>query len=265
MVVGSSTQSPSSWLPPENWLCRSMMRRGRWAQRVHTEPSDTTIYFFFPQIIECVPWSLIVPLSSYILVCLSLTCTSLCGLWWRWHWPADPGLGARLSPAGGHTWTSGWYDGERQDWSGLLQVSIAQELIFGSNIHWTLNMECFFFFQLLGPRRGWPHVGHGVWATDQTHCGAGHNATERHPPDYDVQCHLPQRDSGSLQVQIMLCTVIHDCVLMFTLLCLDPRSWLPWGLHFPGSGACGFHFRKHHTEGSLGRGDGQEVLPSWSA
>lgn len=75
-----------------------------------------------------------------------------------------------------------------------------------------------FFFQLLGPRWGWPHVGHGIWATDQTHCGAGHNATERHPPDYDVQCHLPQRDSGSLQVkvQIILCTVIHDC----TLICL---------------------------------------------
>lgn len=31
MVVVSSTQSPSSWLPPENWLCRSMMRRERWA------------------------------------------------------------------------------------------------------------------------------------------------------------------------------------------------------------------------------------------
>lgn len=29
MVVVSSTRSPSSWPPPENWLCRSMMRRER--------------------------------------------------------------------------------------------------------------------------------------------------------------------------------------------------------------------------------------------
>lgn len=120
MVVGSSTQSPLSWLPPENWLCRSMMRRGRWAQSIHTELSDR--FFFFIDI-EYATWSLIVSLSSYILVCLPLTCETLCGVWRCWHWPADPGIGARLSPAGGHTWTSGWYDGERQDRSGLLQVS----------------------------------------------------------------------------------------------------------------------------------------------
>lgn len=51
--------------------------------------------------------SLSVCLCSYILVCLSLTCASLRGVRRCRYWPADQGIGERLSPAGGHTWTSG--------------------------------------------------------------------------------------------------------------------------------------------------------------
>lgn len=69
-------------------------------------------------------WSLYVYiLTPSFPVCLSLTCAPLRRVRRRRYRPADQGAGARLSPAGGHTWTSGWHDGEGKDRSGLLQVS----------------------------------------------------------------------------------------------------------------------------------------------
>lgn len=124
-------------------------------------------------------------LSLNRVVCLSLPPASLRGVWRRWHWPADQGAGKRLSPAGGHTWTPGWYDGEGQDRSGLLQVSRMEFSIHIASLSfweggwnrlmslsWTWNVS----LQLLDPGWGWPHVGHGFRATDQTHCGAGYDA-----------------------------------------------------------------------------------------
>lgn len=67
-------------------------------------------------------------ISLCIPVCISLTCATLRGVWWCWHRPTDQGLGERLSLACSHAWTSGWHDGKGQNWSGLLQVCITQQV-----------------------------------------------------------------------------------------------------------------------------------------
>lgn len=114
MDAVSSTQSPLSWLPPENSHCRSMMRRGRWARNVWHNLG--------------LPKYWLAKLNCFLppLVCLPLKGASLRCVRWCWYWPADQGLGERLSPAGGHTWTSGRHDGAGQDRAGLLPVSITQ-------------------------------------------------------------------------------------------------------------------------------------------
>lgn len=120
MVVVSSTRSPSSWPPPENWLCRSMMRRERWAPVLKLNCTSTCGHQVCISKLYC-------SCSFYILGCLSLTGTPMCGLWWSWYRPADKGVGKRLSPACGHPRASCWHDGERQNWPGLLQVSIPRK------------------------------------------------------------------------------------------------------------------------------------------
>lgn len=90
------------------------------ARKVSCERTSNRIWRYHR--LEYVSWGLIVSLSSF-LVCLPLPCASLRGVRRCWHRTADQGAGERLSPAGGHTWTSGRYDGEGQDRPGLLQVS----------------------------------------------------------------------------------------------------------------------------------------------
>ena len=45
--------------------------------------------------------------------------------------------------------------------------------------------------------RGWPHVGHGFWATDPPYCGEGHDAPDWPAQNHDVLRHLPQGDPGT--------------------------------------------------------------------
>lgn len=193
--------------------------------------------------------------SFCIPVCISLSRTSLRGVWWGRHRSTDQGVGERLSPACSHTWTSGWHDGKRQNRPGLLQVSITQEFISVlSYFYWFKTSTV--ALQLPGPGWGRPHVGHGFWTTDQTHRGARYNATQRHPTDYDVQCHFPKGDPGKCIFNKPFHIAYCGKPWLYTkiVMNIDSRSRLSGGLHFPGGGSCWFHVRKYYTEGCLGGG-----------
>lgn len=55
-----------------------------------------------------------------LLVCLSHSHSSMCGLRWSRYWWPTEGSGERLSPVGSHSWPAGGYDGARKSRTGLL-------------------------------------------------------------------------------------------------------------------------------------------------
>ena len=82
-----------------------------------------------------------------------------------------------------------------------------------------LNVGVLFYcVQLPGAGRGWSYAGHGLWTSDQAHCGEGHDATGRHQTDPHVQCYIPEGNSGQAQWWYIKC-LFHHCfgILAFLL------------------------------------------------
>ena len=63
-----------------------------------------------------------------IVVCLSVTCEALCGVWRGWHRGPDEGPGQRLSFTCGHPRTSCGHAWEGKDWTGTLQVGQVMQI-----------------------------------------------------------------------------------------------------------------------------------------
>lgn len=129
---------------------------------------------------------------------------------------------------------------------------------------------CFMYFfssvsrlQLLGVGRGRSNAGHGVRTSDSTHRGAGHDASQRHPTDDDVQCYLSQRDPGKTHIVLSgaCCNYKSDKSLKSKSVSSDPGPGLPGGVHLPGRRSSGLHFREHYSESGLGRRERQEIFP----
>lgn len=118
MGVVSSTPSLWSWLQPENWHYKYMMKPGRYVQACTNINSNDHKHLFM---------HFFIPLFFLFVVFLPLQSASMCRVWRSRHWPTDQRSGERLPSAGGHTRKTGGHDGEGQDWTGLLQVRLGQE------------------------------------------------------------------------------------------------------------------------------------------
>lgn len=112
MVAVSSTPSRWYWPQPENWHCRYMMKPERYTY-IHIQ-----ILIMMPNSHTNIHWAFLLLFA----VCLSVQSASLCGVRWSRHWSADPRPGERLPLVGGHARKTGGHDGERKDWTRLLQV-----------------------------------------------------------------------------------------------------------------------------------------------
>lgn len=62
--------------------------------------------------------------KDLLTVCLSISASTLCCVWWCRHWCTDAWPWPRLPLASSHTWSSSGHDGTWEDWSGTLQVRI---------------------------------------------------------------------------------------------------------------------------------------------
>lgn len=172
MAVVSSTPSLWSWLQPENWHYKYMMKPGRYV-RAHTDINSNDHKHLFMH------FSFFFSLS---VVFLPLQSASMCRVRRSRHWPTDQGSGERLPSAGGHARKTGRHDGEGQDRTGLLQVRLRQEEeVFPALVSASLWILTSTFvsssLQLPGPGRGRSHAGHGLRAADKTHRGTRHHAT----------------------------------------------------------------------------------------
>lgn len=102
-----STQAISfgSYSGPNPWAGQSNIRRG--TKGIHSHYVSVSL----------------LDASSVLLVCIPVTCSPMCCVWWGWHWRPTSWTRQRLSPAGCHSWSTGRYDGKRTSGSWHLPVS----------------------------------------------------------------------------------------------------------------------------------------------